>query len=57
MRTKINIIAWGISCGWWLLSIIKLIMYHEYRGYAALILGVCISALMAVYNYIALRKK
>ena len=57
MRTKINIIAWGISCGWWLLSIIKLIMCHEYRGYMALILGACISALMAAYNYIALKRK
>lgn len=57
MRTKINIIAWGISCGWWLLSIIKLIMCHEYRGYMALILGACISALMGMYNYIALKGK
>lgn len=57
MRTKINIIAWGVSCGWWLLSIIKLIMCHEYRGYMALTLGACISALMAVYNYIALKEK
>lgn len=57
MRTKINIIAWGISCSWWLLSIIKLIMCHEYRGYMALILGACISALMVMYNYIALKGK
>lgn len=57
MRTKINIGAWGLSCIWWVLAIVKLIMCHEYGGYMALILGACISALMGVYNYIAWREK
>ena len=57
MRTKINIGAWGLSCIWWVLAIVKLIMYHEYRGYMALTLGACISALMMMYNYIALKEK
>ena len=57
MRTKINTGAWGLSCIWWILAIVKLIMCHEYRGYMALILGACISALMVMYNYIALKRK
>lgn len=54
MRTKINILLWGISFSWWIFTAMELMNHAEYRDISMTLWGAALSVGMVIFNFKAL---
>lgn len=51
MRTKINILLWGVSFSWWIFTAMELMNHAEYRDISMTLWGAALSVGMVVFNF------
>lgn len=51
MRTKINILLWGVSFSWWIFTAMELMNHAEYRDISMTLWGAALSVGMIVFNF------
>ena len=51
MRTKINILLWGVSFSWWMFTAMELMNHAAYRDISMTLWGAALSVGMIVFNF------